>query len=821
MRVGWAAVSLAVALAMCAPAAVRAQAPTPTPNGPVIRYLGAVDADGCPFCCSFSCRLTPTPTPLLDTFGRPVFHRTESGFIIVVEGGSGVSTEGSVEVSAQSGARTLIPITDSSGRPGLQMVLDKNIGDGSVAICDTVPPNAGGVPSSDGFAADQAVTDAMVDMACRFDAVTAAVACTRNRFGDFAFLGTSTSRQFCFAVPQVANFSDGDTVVSVQLRNGNGTPGPRKEIVIRVGPTPVLSRTPTWTRTITPTLPPTRTGTITRTVTHTRTATPTRTPTATWTPTRTRTPTRTPTSTPTRTPTKTATPTFTPTATRTGTRTQTATRTQTPPANSIAGRVRYYSADRSVPGAGVLLSGPAQNSATTASTGMYAFPGLVQGTWTITPEKTGDFGVGISSLDASYILQFVTQQRTFDSWQHLACDVTGNGSISSLDASRILQYRVGTLSRLPVATTCNSDWVFMPMPGPPGNQTLIQPTMMTGSCQRGAISIALVGPAPAEDFLAGLFGDCTGNWTPPGGAALRARRGEPARISLGRAWRSGGGKVRLPVFVTADEPYLALDLQLGYDTDQLRATGVRAVRRARRALLRSNTEAPGVVGIALANGQRLDGRPGAVLLVEFESIAAAPGDMEPVRILAASVDEREAIADAVTPLTGSRVGTIPASGRRKCTVRAIARASSPRRALVEPVGTACAPARCPAPEVGSEGEADGRQGDEHAESQRTWCTGRLGGTARPHRRRPGRAGHSAPRRAGGGSRRAAIECGDRRGRGDRDRVPRPSDQGHRGRPGPHRRPPRRRTRRRLKRFRGTLGALGTSAGRAPPAFAVH
>ena len=61
----------------------------------------------------------------------------------------------------------------------------------------------------------------------------------------------------------------------------------------------------------------------------------------------------------------------------------------------------------------------------------------------LTPRKLGDRGSAISALDAAYVLQHVVGMRTLDDAQQLACDVSGNGTLSALDATRILQLTVG------------------------------------------------------------------------------------------------------------------------------------------------------------------------------------------------------------------------------------------------------------------------------------------------------------------------------------------------------------------------------------------
>lgn len=180
----------------------------------------------------------------------------------------------------------------------------------------------------------------------------------------------------------------------------------------------------------------------------------------------------------------------------------------------VSGTIRYYRDDRPVAGVDVDLTGNLA-SATTNMTGVFSFEDVAAGQRSIVPRKVGDFGKGVSSLDAGFVLQNSVNLRDFDSMQKLACDVTGNGTVSSLDASLILQLRVGLISRFPVAETCGSDWLFVPNPLPATNQTLVDPAVTTSSCQLGTIAFdPLPRPIHGQDFEAILFGDCTGNWTP-------------------------------------------------------------------------------------------------------------------------------------------------------------------------------------------------------------------------------------------------------------------------------------------------------------------
>jgi hypothetical protein len=239
--------------------------------------------------------------------------------------------------------------------------------------------------------------------------------------------------------------------------------------------------------------------------------------------------------------TQTPTPTDTPTVV---TATPSATPSQTPTASptgtpALGGQITYYNGAGPVPGVEVDLIGGSPATAMTDANGDYGFSFVGSGMVTVLPLKHDDVNNAITALDASFVLQFVAGLRTFTDDQRLAADVTGDGTVSTLDASLILQYQANLLGKcsislspcsttadcppeevceehFPVAQKCGSDWVFRPDPTIVPNQTLVQPQTGGGSCQRGAIVYDPASPPVAgQDFVGILFGDATGNWTPP------------------------------------------------------------------------------------------------------------------------------------------------------------------------------------------------------------------------------------------------------------------------------------------------------------------
>ena len=195
--------------------------------------------------------------------------------------------------------------------------------------------------------------------------------------------------------------------------------------------------------------------------------------------------------------------------------TPTATAVATPTPYTVSGTVPFFFGNQVVPSVVVSATGSGQVTTSTDATGAYAAAPLPAGNWTITPSKTGGINLGLSTLDATWVLQHVAGLRPFGPAQLLACDATGDGTCSTLDATRILELKAGLRPRLPAAITCDSDWLFQPLPGPAPFQSLTQPLLSSGHCQMGAISFQpLVDSAGNQSFIAVLIGDVTGNWTP-------------------------------------------------------------------------------------------------------------------------------------------------------------------------------------------------------------------------------------------------------------------------------------------------------------------
>ena len=159
------------------------------------------------------------------------------------------------------------------------------------------------------------------------------------------------------------------------------------------------------------------------------------------------------------------------------------------PTSSLSGRVTYYSGESpaTIGNVSISASGSVVKSTLTSTDGTYSMDDFGLGPYTITATKSGEVN-GISSADASLALMYVSGLVDLNFNQRIAADVTGDGTVSAFDASRIARYAVG-LGDTGLAGT----WRFLP------------PSLAFSSME---------GTMSGQDFVAVLIGDVTGDWTP-------------------------------------------------------------------------------------------------------------------------------------------------------------------------------------------------------------------------------------------------------------------------------------------------------------------
>ncbi len=324
------------------------------------------------------------------------------------------------------------------------------------------------------------------------------------------------------------------------------------------------------------------------------------------------------------------------TPTSTQTATDTPNPTATPIQHSISGDVRSASDGSMMPGALVALDGGWSDSQTTTGSGTYSFAGLTQTTWTVSASRNGGTSGAVSPLDASWALQSAIGSRLLSPTAALACDVSGNGSVSAFDASRILQHLVGQMPTFTVAEACGSDWLFVPE-GPGASA----PVISSGTCQPGSFGYSpLSTPVGGANFVAAAFGDCTlnGAAAAQGAAAISGLFSDAPIVVVGPQRRSRRKYLRIPISVSGTDAVSSLDLNLRYDGEALR---LRRVRKASgvTALVRGAEPSPDGTRVVLAAGTPIPSGNRPLLYLIFERLQRRSARIE---VVEAKVDDRSA-----------------------------------------------------------------------------------------------------------------------------------------------------------------------------------
>jgi hypothetical protein len=187
--------------------------------GAVVTFFGAARADG-----------SSVEPESIDKKGIPVYRsEVGSGFMLVVEVKAG-------ESGFEPGRRVFAyKPDDPTVRPDLEIESSRNMGNGSREVCDRQRPNIGGMPGINppNFKETQKISDAINDFSCRFETfIESAGSCTLDKNGDYSFISKDSTTQFCMIVARAYMFPVGKTLLSVRVRDSEGSPGPVKQIWI-------------------------------------------------------------------------------------------------------------------------------------------------------------------------------------------------------------------------------------------------------------------------------------------------------------------------------------------------------------------------------------------------------------------------------------------------------------------------------------------------------------------------------------------------------------------------------------------------------------
>ena len=247
---------------------------------------------------------------------------------------------------------------------------------------------------------------------------------------------------------------------------------------------------------------------------------------------------------------------------------------------SILGWVLYYADLQAVLDVVLSATAAAAIDATTDADGRYHIGPTPVGDYDVSLSRGNGPLAAIDALDAADILRHLIGSLALSEGQRFAADVSGNGIIGTTDAGLILRFLVGLESSFPAG----SFWQFEP--GTLQFQPLIQDEF--------------------RNFTAYLMGDVDGSWVTVGGTGKQLISEGPSlsleRIPSGRANRT---EVRLEACQL--DALRGGTVELRYDARALQVTDIQRIELNNDFLLATNLQDPGVIRIAFAGTDGLDG----------------------------------------------------------------------------------------------------------------------------------------------------------------------------------------------------------------------
>jgi hypothetical protein len=190
--------------------------------GPTVSFFGVTSADD-----------SLQPPSATSPSGIAIYERPFGfGFKLVVEAHGELT-------ATEAGTYTV------GGTPDLQIQTTRALGDGSPAVCDVEPPNFGGVPGIDPPQLEDPdlIADALNDLGCRFvdgegapRGRTCAEGCVRFDDGEGHCVSDAPNAQFCAPIAMPMAFPEGDTLVTVRVRDRSGRLGSAAQLIIRIAP---------------------------------------------------------------------------------------------------------------------------------------------------------------------------------------------------------------------------------------------------------------------------------------------------------------------------------------------------------------------------------------------------------------------------------------------------------------------------------------------------------------------------------------------------------------------------------------------------------
>ena len=244
---------------------------------------------------------------------------------------------------------------------------------------------------------------------------------------------------------------------------------------------------------------------------------------------------------------------------------------------TVSGRVLYDNTmpgapfTRPVPNVTMNVAGgfPTVASGLTDANGDYVLSGFGSGSYTVSPFRSDlslpdTHGSSISAYDAAITAQHVVQLIPFTTKQKFVANVTQTGSVSSFDSTQMALWAVTLPGSAPVDVT--GEWKFA----------------------ASSTTYSSPGTYTAQDYLAYLMGDPSGNWcdptstvgpscSPAGTIIGQPRAGGPIRptaVQVARQSAPASSEVVVPVAIqgVTNKGIISYQFDLRYDPKVIQPT---------------------------------------------------------------------------------------------------------------------------------------------------------------------------------------------------------------------------------------------------------
>lgn len=276
----------------------------------------------------------------------------------------------------------------------------------------------------------------------------------------------------------------------------------------------------------------------------------------------------------------------------------------------MSGTVSYFGGGP-VPGVALGLNGGSQVlEAVTAADGSFNIQDVTVGSYRLSPTKEDEVN-GISSYDASLVLQADAGLISLTGNPLTAADVNRNGIVSAMDASYILQKAVDLLP-LPFPGN-NRIWSFTPLERE-------FPLLNTDHSN--------------QDFTAILIGDVSGNWAAPQAAPpVLQDLTLSATLSLPDLEIPRNEPIAVPLELSIEPgtEILAADIEIRYDNTRLTLQSATAgeMIALNGMMLQVNSGIPGLIKIGAAGASPI-GADGTMVILTFTEVVP---DASPTELL--------------------------------------------------------------------------------------------------------------------------------------------------------------------------------------------